>query len=178
MIHIRRRRADRSGAAPTLGSTAPAAGPAAAGSRCLSPAIRTCGSRECRAAPVPPAYWPSITRSAQAGPPVRSYRRVRYKFTMSENSTDLSGRTFLITGANTGIGRATADDLARRGGKVFVASRSAEKGLAAAAQISAATGNEAVAFLPPDLADLASVRNCAAEFLARGDPLHVLINNA
>jgi len=97
---------------------------------------------------------------------------------MSANSADLSGRTFLITGANTGIGRATADDLARRGGKVFAACRSAEKGRAAAAQIAAATGNDAVIFLPLDLADLASVRDCAAEFLARGEPLHVLINNA
>ena len=97
---------------------------------------------------------------------------------MSANSAGLSGRTFLITGANTGIGRATADDLARRGGKVFVACRSAEKGRAAATEIAAATGNDAVAFLPLDLADLASVRNCAAEFLARGEPLHVLINNA
>jgi len=97
---------------------------------------------------------------------------------MSANSADLSGRTFLITGANTGIGRATADDLARRRGKVFVACRSAEKGRAAAAQIAAATGNDAVIFLPLDLADLASVRDCAAEFLARGEPLHVLINNA
>ncbi len=97
---------------------------------------------------------------------------------MSANSAGLSGRTFLITGANTGIGRTTAADLARRGGKVFVACRSAEKGRAAAAEIAAATGNGAVVFLPLDLADLASVRNCAAEFLARGEPLHVLINNA
>jgi NAD(P)-dependent dehydrogenase (short-subunit alcohol dehydrogenase family) len=106
------------------------------------------------------------------------YWRVRYKVTMSANSAGLSGRTFLITGANTGIGRATAEDLAARGGKVFVACRSAKKGRAAAAEIAAATGNDAVAFLPLDLADLASVRDCAAEFLARGEPLHVLINNA
>ena len=97
---------------------------------------------------------------------------------MSANSADLSGRTFLITGANTGIGRATAAGLAKRGGKVFVACRSAEKGRAAAAEITAATGNDAVLFLPLDLADLASVRDCAADFLARGEPLHVLINNA
>jgi NAD(P)-dependent dehydrogenase (short-subunit alcohol dehydrogenase family) len=97
---------------------------------------------------------------------------------MSANSAGLSGRTFLITGANTGIGRATAEDLARGGGKVFVACRSAEKGRAAVAEIAAATGNDAVAFLPLDLADLASVRDCAAEFLALGEPLHVLINNA
>jgi NAD(P)-dependent dehydrogenase (short-subunit alcohol dehydrogenase family) len=96
---------------------------------------------------------------------------------MSQNSGDLSGRTFLVTGANTGIGRATAAGLANRGGKVFVACRCAEKGRAAVADIVAATGNDAVVFLPLDLADLASVRRCADEFTARGEPLHVLVNN-
>src|SRR5581483_3506367 len=92
--------------------------------------------------------------------------------------SDLAGRTFLVTGANTGIGLATAAGLARRGGRVYVASRSPEKGAAAVASIRAATGNEAVSFLPLDLADLDSVRACAASFLARGEPLHVLVNNA
>ena len=96
---------------------------------------------------------------------------------MSPHSGELSGRTFLITGANTGIGRATAADLASRGGRVYLACRSAQKGRDAAAAIAAATGNEAVTFLPLDLADLASVRMCAEQFLARGEPLHVLINN-
>jgi retinol dehydrogenase-12 len=96
---------------------------------------------------------------------------------MSPQSGELSGRTFLITGANTGIGRATAADLANRGGRVYLACRSQQKGRAAAAAIAAATGNEAVTFLPLDLADLASVRTCAEQFLARGEPLHVLINN-
>jgi retinol dehydrogenase 12 len=91
---------------------------------------------------------------------------------------DLAGRTFLVTGANTGIGRATAEGLAGRGGRVYVASRSPEKGLAAVAAIRAVTGNEAVSFLPLDLADLDSVRACASDFLARGEPLHVLVNNA
>jgi NAD(P)-dependent dehydrogenase (short-subunit alcohol dehydrogenase family) len=91
--------------------------------------------------------------------------------------SDLAGRTFLVTGANTGIGRATAEGLARRGGRVYVASRSREKGSAAVAAIKAATGN-AVEYLPLDLADLDSVRACAASFLARGEPLHVLVNNA
>jgi retinol dehydrogenase 12 len=92
--------------------------------------------------------------------------------------SELSGRTFLVTGANTGIGRATAEELARRGGRVFIASRSAAKGEAAVGAIRAATGNESVFFLALDLADLESVRACAAAFLARGEPLHVLINNA
>jgi retinol dehydrogenase-12 len=88
------------------------------------------------------------------------------------------GRTFLVTGGNTGIGRATAAGLAQRGGRVWIAARSAAKGEAAVAEIKAATGNEAVFFLPLDLADLDSVRSCAAGFLARGEPLHVLVNNA
>jgi retinol dehydrogenase 12 len=96
---------------------------------------------------------------------------------MSPDPGELAGRTFLITGANTGIGRATAADLARRGGTVYLACRSAEKGQAAAQAIAAATGNEAVRFLPLDLGDLASVRACAEQFLARDEPLHVLINN-
>jgi len=92
-------------------------------------------------------------------------------------SGELAGRTFLVTGGNTGIGRATAAGLARRGGRVYVACRSQEKGRRAVADIVAATGNAAVAFLPLDLADLASVRRCAEKFLALGEPLHVLINN-
>ena len=92
--------------------------------------------------------------------------------------SDLSGRTFLVTGGNTGIGRAAARDFAQRGGRVFIAARSREKGEAAVASIAAETGNDAVTFLHLDLADLASVRRCAEEFLARGEPLHVLLNNA
>jgi retinol dehydrogenase 12 len=92
--------------------------------------------------------------------------------------SDLGGRAFLVTGANTGIGRATAEALARRGGRVYITSRSAAKGEEAVASIGAVTGNDSVFFLPLDLADMESVRACASEFLARGEPLHVLINNA
>ncbi len=89
-----------------------------------------------------------------------------------------SGRTFLVTGGNTGIGLATATELARRGGKVYVACRSEAKGSHAVASIVAATGNANVVYLPLDLADLGSVRACADAFLATGEPLDVLINNA
>lgn len=93
-------------------------------------------------------------------------------------SGELTGQTFLVTGANTGIGRVTAEDLARRGGRVYVACRSPEKGRRAAADVAAAAGSNGVSFLYLDLADLASVRHCAEEFLATGEPLHGLINNA
>ena len=92
--------------------------------------------------------------------------------------SEVAGRVFLVTGANTGIGRATAEELARRGARVYVASRSAGKGEAAVASIKAAAGSGSVFFLPLDLADLSSVRACADAFLERGEPLHVLVNNA
>jgi len=91
---------------------------------------------------------------------------------------DPSGRTFLVTGGNTGIGRATATALARDGGRVFIACRSAGAGEAAVAAIKAATASDAVWLLPLDLASLDSVRSCAAAFLERDEPLHVLVNNA
>jgi retinol dehydrogenase-12 len=91
---------------------------------------------------------------------------------------DLSGRTVMVTGGNTGIGLATARTLAARGARLHLACRSRPKGEAAVAAIKAATGNDGVRFLQLDLADLAAVRAGAAEFLALGEPLHVLINNA
>lgn len=91
---------------------------------------------------------------------------------------ELSGRSFLVTGANTGIGLATATALAARGGRVTVAARSGQKGEAAVAGIIAATGNEQVRFLRLDLADLGAARTAAATFAAAGEPLDVLINNA
>jgi retinol dehydrogenase-12 len=90
----------------------------------------------------------------------------------------ITGRTVVVTGANTGIGKTTALTLARQGWRVYVASRSTEKGEAAVTSIKASSGSGSVFFLPLDLADLSSVRACAEGFLARGEPLHVLVNNA
>ncbi|TVZ06025.1 SDR family oxidoreductase [Trebonia kvetii] len=89
-----------------------------------------------------------------------------------------SGRTFLITGGNTGIGQATAIALGRDGGRVFIACRSAAAGAAAVERIKAESGSAEVWLLPLDLASLDSVRACAAAFLDSGEPLHVLVNNA
>jgi len=88
------------------------------------------------------------------------------------------GRTVVVTGGNTGIGKATAEALAKQGWRVYVTSRSRDKGEAAVASIKAAAGSDSVFFLALDLADLSSVRSCAEAFLARGEPLHVLVNNA
>jgi NAD(P)-dependent dehydrogenase (short-subunit alcohol dehydrogenase family) len=89
-------------------------------------------------------------------------------------ATDLN---VLITGGNTGIGLATAEALAQRGARVFIACRDPARARSAADGVRARTG-AALELLPLDLAELASVRACAREFAGRGLPLHVLINNA
>ncbi|HUY63282.1 MAG TPA: SDR family oxidoreductase [Acidimicrobiales bacterium] len=91
---------------------------------------------------------------------------------------DLEGRTMLVTGANSGIGLATASELVRRGATVHVACRSEERAGPLLAAARAMDGPGSALFLPLDLGDLASVRTAAARFLDTGAPLHVLVNNA
>lgn len=91
---------------------------------------------------------------------------------------ELTGRTFLVTGANTGIGKETVRGLAGRGARVVLAGRSAERTREAIDEIAAETGNTDLDHLPLDLGDLASVRAAAATFLATGERLDVLVNNA
>lgn len=92
--------------------------------------------------------------------------------------TDLAGRTFVVTGANTGIGKETARDLARRGGHVVLACRSEAKTRPVIDEIQAESPGAKLDFVALDLGDLTSVRACAAELLRRDQPIHVLINNA
>ena len=94
------------------------------------------------------------------------------------STPSLAGRVALITGANTGIGLVTARELARRGAQVFIACRSTERARPALEQIRSASPGAQVEVLSLDLGDFASVRQCAASFLARKLPLHLLINNA
>jgi NAD(P)-dependent dehydrogenase (short-subunit alcohol dehydrogenase family) len=92
--------------------------------------------------------------------------------------SDLDGKTILITGANTGIGRATAHALAERGASLIFAGRSEARTSPVIKQIAEETGNHALRFVPLDLGDLDSVRACAQSVLVTGEPLNVLINNA
>jgi NAD(P)-dependent dehydrogenase (short-subunit alcohol dehydrogenase family) len=91
---------------------------------------------------------------------------------------DLDGKTFLVTGANSGIGKETARALAGRGARVYLACRSEVSGRRAIDEIAGQTGSRSLELLPLDLGDLESVRRCAEMFLATSEPLHVLINNA
>lgn len=91
---------------------------------------------------------------------------------------DQTGRIAIVTGANTGIGLETARMLAQKGAEVILACRSAEKGQAAAAKISALGPAGAVRFEPLDLGDLESVDAFAKSFVARHERLDLLVNNA
>jgi NAD(P)-dependent dehydrogenase (short-subunit alcohol dehydrogenase family) len=91
---------------------------------------------------------------------------------------DLAGRTFVITGANSGIGKITARELARRGAQVTLACRTRGKTEEVIAEIRNATGDAALDFVELDLGELASVRRCAEALLARDRPIDCLINNA
>jgi retinol dehydrogenase-12 len=90
----------------------------------------------------------------------------------------LDGRRYIVTGANTGIGKVTALELARAGAQVDLACRSAAKTAPVVDEIKRVTGNDAVRFYPIDLTDLGSVRACADALLAEPTPIHTLINNA
>ncbi len=90
-----------------------------------------------------------------------------------------NGRVALVTGANSGIGRVTAIELALQGWHVFLACRDAGKTDEVLREIAQRSGGTARAeFIALDLGDLGSVRQCAQAFNARGLPLHVLVNNA
>ncbi len=90
----------------------------------------------------------------------------------------MDSKVVLITGGNAGIGKETAVGLAQQGARVLITSRDAQRGAAAAAEIRDRSGSAAVEVVALDLADLASVRRCAAEVLQHTDRLDVLVDNA
>ena len=92
-------------------------------------------------------------------------------------STELNGSTALVTGSTSGIGRATATALARRGAHVLISGRDSARGDAAVAAIRAAGGK--ADFIPVDLADANSVRALARRATELGDGhVDILVNNA
>jgi retinol dehydrogenase-12 len=89
---------------------------------------------------------------------------------------DLVGRLVVITGASSGIGQATAVELARRGATMILACRSKERSQGALDAIRAVGGKASFVLL--DLADFASTRRAAEEILGLAGSIDVLVNNA
>jgi NAD(P)-dependent dehydrogenase (short-subunit alcohol dehydrogenase family) len=94
----------------------------------------------------------------------------------ADDIPDQSGRLAVVTGANSGLGRATALELARHGAEVVVACRSVEKGEAAAEEIAAVASGPAPRVLELDLGSLESIRGFAGELA--DERVDVLMNNA
>jgi len=87
-------------------------------------------------------------------------------------------RSVLITGANSGIGKATATTLASKGYRVVFIARNLQKAEATKKEIISASKNSSVDFIIADLMSLSQVRNCAETFKRDYKTLDVLINNA
>ncbi len=101
---------------------------------------------------------------------------------MSVSSTttvpSMDGKTVVITGANSGVGKATAVAVAKAGARTLITARNEARGRQALSDIRAASGSDLVDLVVFDLADLASVRAGAKELLGAADRIDVLVNNA
>jgi NAD(P)-dependent dehydrogenase (short-subunit alcohol dehydrogenase family) len=89
-----------------------------------------------------------------------------------------TGRIVVVTGANSGLGKSIARELARAGASVTIAVRNTDKGEQAAADIRRDVASADLSVQRLDLADLASVRSFAQAFAADHDRVDVLVNNA
>jgi retinol dehydrogenase 14 len=96
---------------------------------------------------------------------------------MAKDADSMVGRTVLITGGTSGIGRATAECLARLGARVGIVGRDLRRARATAADIIAATGKSAVDGYAADVSAQAEVRRLAGEVLGAYPRLDVLVNN-
>src|SRR2546428_8747507 len=94
------------------------------------------------------------------------------------NKTTMKDKVVLITGANSGIGRAASLALAKMGATVVMVARNKERGEAARSEIIRESQNNSIDLLLADLSSLESVRQLALEFQKKYSRLHVLINNA
>ena len=91
---------------------------------------------------------------------------------------ELKGKVCLVTGASSGIGKATAEAMAEIGAVVMMTCRDEVRGKAARTDVVSESGNQSVDLMTADLSSPASVRGLAAEFNAKYPKLDVLVNDA
>lgn len=93
-------------------------------------------------------------------------------------NTSMQGKTCMVTGANSGIGKATALGLAQMGANVVMVARDRARGEVAQNEVKAKSGNNSVDLLVADLSSQQSIRKLVEDFKQHYKQLHVLINNA
>jgi NAD(P)-dependent dehydrogenase (short-subunit alcohol dehydrogenase family) len=97
---------------------------------------------------------------------------------MGPGVADMSGKRVIVTGANSGIGRTTALQLAGAGAEIILVCRNPQRGEEALGAIREATGSELVSLMLCDISSREEIRRFGAEFRKRFDRLDVLVNNA
>ncbi|GAV72293.1 adh_short domain-containing protein [Cephalotus follicularis] len=100
------------------------------------------------------------------------------KFKPEDMETRIEGKNCIVTGANSGIGYATAEGLASHGATVYMVCRNKEKGEAALLNIQSKTGNSNVHLEVCDLSSINEIKSFASRFSAKDVPVNILINNA
>lgn len=95
----------------------------------------------------------------------------------SKHVPDQSGKTFLVTGANTGLGFEASKVLAARGARILLGCRSEDRANSAMEQILEETPGADLKFIPLDQADLSSIKN-TAKLVGKEPQIDVLVNNA
>ncbi|WP_420642290.1 SDR family oxidoreductase [Candidatus Leptofilum sp.] len=97
---------------------------------------------------------------------------------MHKSDNSLTGKVCLVTGANSGLGKVTASELAKMGATVVMAARSQERGEPALADVRQSSGNSNVHLVLADLSSLTGTRQLAEQFKAEYGRLDILVNNA
>nr|XP_055038921.1 retinol dehydrogenase 12, like [Misgurnus anguillicaudatus] len=103
---------------------------------------------------------------------------LRNRFRSWSSDVTLDNKTVIITGANTGIGKHAATDLAKRGARIIMACRDMEKANEALKEVIEASGNQNVVTCRLDLADTKSIREFAEKINTEEKQVNILINNA
>ncbi|KAH8381481.1 hypothetical protein KR093_005763, partial [Drosophila rubida] len=101
-----------------------------------------------------------------------------YRAGQFTEQTDETGKVIIVTGSNTGIGKETVWELARRGATVYMGCRDKNKAEEARREIIEDTKNQNIFFIELDLGSLESIRKFVEIYKQQQDRLHVLINNA
>ena len=109
---------------------------------------------------------------------IRRWAQVWAAGGVCQSKAKLDEKMVIITGANTGIGKETAIDLAKRNARVILACRSQEKGKKAEVDVRRESGNNDVHFRQLDLSSFTSIRKFAKEVLEEESRVDILINNA